>query len=1409
MKQTQLGRGAGVPDNTALFVVGHRAAAEQRKISGPLSIIGRVLLSSPSRWDVHRHAAGSDGARVHSALDVLREVDRFTYQAARRFFFLVTGELVDVAGEPALIVDSQWQDHPTLTTLALSTVGERIRRCRAEAYGVVLLVKRPSSITQATLLNLFAPEPDTASFVVVGDWPKEGDPTLLANLAQLLSGEVGDGRRTGVTVAMITDILSQHTANTTYLAGQLTDYVWNLPPSGLDSPSRAGETALERPNRVAALEPDDLTGQLLPGNIHIDGLLGIGGFAKVYFGRQLGLGARPVAVKVLDRKWDGHPSALNMFASEIAAIALVDSPNVVRIYYRDITAGGRFFYVMERLNGQTLRNRLRMEPPLHPDQIHQIGHGIFSGLAAIAAMGVVHRDVKPENIMLCDSTLNSPFRVVLLDFGIAMLQGKQEAGDGGADAAGTPDYMAPEQFEHHGRVDERTDLFQAGLVIFEMLTGWQRPKDTEELPPIDELMPAEAWWPRFLKKCLAADPDQRFSSAAQCLSALTEGSLEVTEEAPPRFASRLLLAYSEKDRFRFFGRTADTIQLTDRILYHSFMVLSAPSGMGKSSLLRASVVPKLKEFGRDVVYISCRLPLRKTLVHRLRTDPALQLFSSPTGTPDEPAATAPTTTRSGIESPLPDLEQAIVQVLQRRQRGLVLILDQAESVLTEDDQVFDELVMLSRRPDLGLSVVLGIRDDALGVLLAHHEWIRNEYEPFQIGLLPAEAGQRVLEEAFQQSGQTVDTAVSAIVIDALMKDGTALAKKLRWPRTAGIYPPHLQIVTAALLERATDPDGQKTWLQKGEFPLQTLLDDHVESVLHREFDKSELTVCASLFAELTVDFERRRSRTGQDLMTALADSADETTVRGILETLVRYRILMPITFEDGQVGVEITHDSLLKMLVRWVNTQDLGRRRAKEILRYHLHRRDNGVASYLSREESAEVEAAPDAISSLDEERVRLGLPAGGAKNLFNQSSRRYWRRVGALVGAGVLVLALAGGWMLHSTQQEMLRLANIGRFPLDVAMLDLDGPDTVITSPVTDFPELTVAIRQPADRGWFGFGPPFDPEKMNILPDPEVTGRFWVEGVGGQADIVVSGRHRAGQPACAPSILRRANLPGVNLRDSAEAQRRLVIPSCAISTADLVWIPAGKYESGAQTHDGAFPERTLYLSEYAIDPYEVSNLWFSRYIDSTISLVGSPNYHEPSGHADWQNHPKVQISWPEALAYCEWMGKTLPTAAQAEKAGRGGIWLDGDIHAKEKNPFPRRKYPSGDRLIQDDGRPNYAVRATDPPAAGPNAEPSGFSAVGMMDTSRSEYGVYHLIGNASEWRADAGRIAAWKTIHDSVADPRVADRQSPLRYMEPSNYTTTNREQVLLSAWDAVDLDNRRGNLGFRCATRGSGSAD
>ncbi|HET7040465.1 MAG TPA: protein kinase, partial [Gemmatimonadales bacterium] len=216
---------------------------------------------------------------------------------------------------------------------------------------------------------------------------------------------------------------------------------------------------------VAQLQ-DRLQAALGP-HYRLERALGQGGMGVVFLGRDLTLD-RQVAVKVVHPELAVHTSITQRFLSEARVIAKLRHPNIVAVHAAGETTG-LFWYVMDYVPGESLRDRLLRTGPLPVAEARRITAELASALDAAGRQGVVHRDVKPENILLeADGG-----RALLADFGVArVLQG----GDGAAPitgqgvAVGTPTYMSPEQTSGDA-VDTRSDLYALGVVAYEMLTG--------------------------------------------------------------------------------------------------------------------------------------------------------------------------------------------------------------------------------------------------------------------------------------------------------------------------------------------------------------------------------------------------------------------------------------------------------------------------------------------------------------------------------------------------------------------------------------------------------------------------------------------------------------------------------------------------------------------------------------------------------------------------------------------------------------------------------------------------------------------------------------------------------------------------------------------------------------------------
>jgi serine/threonine protein kinase/tetratricopeptide (TPR) repeat protein len=266
------------------------------------------------------------------------------------------------------------------------------------------------------------------------------------------------------------------------------------------------------------------------GRYEVVGLLGAGGMGEVYRATDPQLG-RDVAIKVLPQETVGDPQALARFHREARIVAALSHPNLLCVY--DFGEhGGLSYTVTELLEGETLRGRLRRSPPDWRGAA-EIAAAIAEGLAPAHFQGIVHRDMKPENVFLTQLADGSPGRTVILDFGLARwtpsgVQQEETLLTGAGMAMGTVGYMSPEQVRGEA-AGAASDIFSLGCVLYEMLAGrppFQRPTPAEALAAIlrDDPSPLPAALPSDLiqlaAQCLQKSPERRCRSARDLASSL-------------------------------------------------------------------------------------------------------------------------------------------------------------------------------------------------------------------------------------------------------------------------------------------------------------------------------------------------------------------------------------------------------------------------------------------------------------------------------------------------------------------------------------------------------------------------------------------------------------------------------------------------------------------------------------------------------------------------------------------------------------------------------------------------------------------------------------------------------------------------------------------------------------------------
>jgi eukaryotic-like serine/threonine-protein kinase len=202
---------------------------------------------------------------------------------------------------------------------------------------------------------------------------------------------------------------------------------------------------------------------VLAGRYRVERELGRGGMAKVFEGTDTVLG-RKVAVKILAPQFAEDDSFVQRFRREAQAAARISNPNLVGVYDTG-SDDGVHFIVMEYVEGRTLAEYLAGGGRIMPDRATQIGEAVCSALSAAHAQGVIHRDIKPGNIMLTPAG-----QVKVTDFGIARMTMTAETVAQTAAVLGTASYLSPEQAQGQP-VDGRSDLYSLGCVVYEMVTG--------------------------------------------------------------------------------------------------------------------------------------------------------------------------------------------------------------------------------------------------------------------------------------------------------------------------------------------------------------------------------------------------------------------------------------------------------------------------------------------------------------------------------------------------------------------------------------------------------------------------------------------------------------------------------------------------------------------------------------------------------------------------------------------------------------------------------------------------------------------------------------------------------------------------------------------------------------------------
>lgn len=395
----------------------------------------------------------------------------------------------------------------------------------------------------------------------------------------------------------------------------------------------------------------ELLGNVLGGRYRVDQFLGRGGMADVYRVQDLQR-AVPLALKVLHADLAADAEFLRRFEREALTLEMLQHPNIVRFYGLE-KAGRQAYILMDYIDGLTLRKEIMLSKGgMHPARIVEVLQPVCAALFYAHRKGMVHCDIKPANILI-----HRNGTVYLTDFGIARFSGKAQPGSG----AGTPAYMAPEQTEGHEPA-ETMDIYALGVVLFEMLTGGERPfgggvddAETQKLVWEKQHLPAPsprkynpdvpAEFEAITARCLDRDPARRYSSTLDLLHAL-EVALGGAEDdaltrsgttAPPK-AAELASEHPSRGTRKRLGHPAPWKAALGAALLVGGLLLFSQTARAPAPSFTPPAAAAIKEFSASASPQAEPTPLPTAATQAAeaaRTEPVTQPAAEkePTGSP--------------------------------------------------------------------------------------------------------------------------------------------------------------------------------------------------------------------------------------------------------------------------------------------------------------------------------------------------------------------------------------------------------------------------------------------------------------------------------------------------------------------------------------------------------------------------------------------------------------------------------------------------------------------------------------------------------------------------------------------------------------------------------------------------------
>ena len=664
----------------------------------------------------------------------------------------------------------------------------------------------------------------------------------------------------------------------------------------------------------------ELTGKSVK-SYEIEDLLGQGGYGVVYRARQSAV-LREVAIKVILPKYANSPEFIRRFESEAQVVAHLEHPHIVPLYdyWREPDSA---YLVMRYLRGGSLRDIIDAQGKLPSDVAGKVLEQIGSALHFAHRSGVVHRDVKADNILM-DEDGNA----YLSDFGIAKEVGA-DSGSGG-NIEGTPAYLAPEQIRG-GEVGPQSDVYAFGIMLYEMLSG-KRPFAeltlatlvykhlNEPLPMIDhDELNLPPQFNAIIQRATAKDPEARYSDAITLVKefqqTLRQGAVAIdldldlevlewdlaeSELLETKNPYKGLRAFQQADAADFFGRAAMIQRVLDRlqedVVEHNFLAVIGPSGSGKSSLVKAGVLPALRSGrvpGSEHWFYAEMVPGEAPLEELASA--LLSVSSSPL---------------PGVVDTLSEhadgLALGVYEALPSRENKLLLMIDQFEELFTQveheaDRQQFLDLILNAVNAENSPVIIIAtLRADFYDRPLMYQgfgELIRARTEL----VLPLNDEELIetIEGPARRVGAVLEDDLVETIIDDVREQPGAL--------------PLLQYALTELFERREDALLTNAAYEDIGGTLGALAKRAEE--VYRRFNESGQNMARQMFLRLVTLGEGQEDTRRRILQSELLTLGDREVVEDVIDRFGRYRLL---TFDRDEATrgatVEVAHEALIR---RW------------------------------------------------------------------------------------------------------------------------------------------------------------------------------------------------------------------------------------------------------------------------------------------------------------------------------------------------------------------------------------------------------------------------------------------------------------------------------------------------------------